>query len=204
MKKIIRCILLSLVVGIICGHYGSNNYNILFFSELSNIVLVVLMISVGISVGMNKHVFQKMKTYHFKILIIPIAIISCSLVGGIVCAIILKMPINESLAIVSGLGWYSLSGVLLTEIANAEIGSIAFMANLMREIFAIMLVPVIAKYFNYYAAIAPAAATSEDTTLPILIKYTNEEVVMMAVINGVICSAMVPILVNTTYYLFKS
>ena len=47
-----------------------------------------------------------------------------------------------------------------------------------------------------YAAIAPAAATSEDTTLAMLIKYTNEEVVVMAVFNGVLCSAMVPILIR--------
>ncbi|MEG0319096.1 MAG: LysO family transporter, partial [Niameybacter sp.] len=67
------------------------------------------------------------------------------------------------------------------------------------EILSFMLIPVIAKYCNHYTAIAPAAATSEDTTLPVLIKYTSEEVVVMAVINGVVCSMMVPILINFFY-----
>ena len=59
-----------------------------------------------------------------------------------------------------------------------------------------MIIPVVVKYFNGYAAIAPAAATSEDTTLPMLMKYTSGEVVMMAVLNGIICSAAVSGLIN--------
>ena len=98
--------------------------------------------------------------------------------------------------IVSGLGWYSLSGVLVTELAGAKIGTIAFLCNLLREIFSFMIIPVVVKYFNGYAAIAPAAVTSEDTTLPMLMKYTSGEVVMMAVLNGIICSAAVPVLIK--------
>ena len=51
-------------------------------------------------------------------------------------------------------------------------------------------------HFNYYTCIAPAGATSEDTTLPVMLKYTNEETVVLSVFNGVICSFMVPILIS--------
>ena len=50
-----------------------------------------------------------------------------------------------------------------------------------------------------FTAIAPAGATSEDSTLPVLIKYTNEEVTVIAVVNGVICSLVVPIILNLLY-----
>lgn len=195
----IKGVIISLVLGVLCGQFFVGPQEATFFNNASDIALVVLMFSVGISVGMNKQVFSKMKTYHFKILIIPMGIIIGSTLGGLICAFLLGMPFNESVAITSGLGWYSLSGVLITDLAGAEVGSIAFLANLFREILSFMLIPFIAKYCNHYTAIAPAAATSEDTTLPILMKYTSEEVVMMAVINGVICSAMVPILINTFY-----
>ena len=49
---------------------------------------------------------------------------------------------------------------------------------------------------RFYVIFAPAAATSEDTTLPMLMKYTSGEVVMMAVLNGIICSAAVPVLIK--------
>ena len=60
-----------------------------------------------------------------------------------------------------------------------------------------------AKYLNGYTAIAPAGATSSDTALPVVIKYTNEEVTMMSVINGIICTALIPVLINTLYAIFS-
>lgn len=195
----IKGVIISLILGVVYGQYLNHPDQVAWFSQLSDLALVCLMFSVGISVGMNKDVLKKVKTYHIKIFIIPFGIIMGSVFAGGACAMIMGMPLNESVAITSGLGWYSLSGVLLTDLAGAEVGTIAFLANLFRELLAFMMIPFLAKHFNHYTAIAPAAATSEDTTLPMLIKYTSEEVVVMAVINGVICSAMVPLLINTFY-----
>ena len=195
----IKAIILSLIIGIVYGQFFLEPEYAVNFSYLSDIALVVLMFSVGISVGANKQVFHKIKEHHIKILIIPIGIILGSVAGGFLCSILMDMPLNVSVAITSGLGWYSLSGVLVTDLAGADLGTIAFLANLFREILSFMLIPLVAKYCNHYTAIAPAAATSEDTTLPVLIKYTSEEVVIMAVINGVICSMMVPVLTNLFY-----
>lgn len=195
----IIAVIISLVLGVVCGQWLLDPNSVQMFSVISDIALVILMFAVGVSVGMNRGVFSKLKEYNLKILIIPIGIIIGSIIGGVVCAMLMGMSLNESVAITSGLGWYSLSGVLLTDLAGADVGTVAFLANLFREILAFMMIPFLAKYFNHYTAIAPAAATSEDTTLPILIKYTSEDVVVMAVVNGVVCSTMVPILINTFY-----
>lgn len=97
------------------------------------------MLSVGISVGANKGVFQKLREHHVKILLIPIGVILGSIFGGVVCSLFLGESLRDSLMIVSGLGWYSLSGVLVTELAGAKIGTIAFLCNLLREIFSFMI-----------------------------------------------------------------
>lgn len=55
-------------------------------------------------------IVQKIREYHIKIFIIPIGIIIGSLLGGIICSMIVKMPVGHGTAIASGLGWYSLSG----------------------------------------------------------------------------------------------
>ena len=65
-----------------------------------------------------------------------------------------------------------------------------------KRLFSFILIPFLAVHFNYYTCIAPAGATSEDTTLPVMLKYTNEETVVLSVFNGVICSFMVPILIS--------
>lgn len=194
--------LISLVAGVLCGQFVFDVNVINMFSHISDYALYILMFAVGISVGTNKQVFRKLKEYHVKIIIIPFGIIIGSILGGIVCSIVLKMPLNESLSIASGLGWYSLSGVLLTNLGGAQLGTLAFLSNIMRELFSFLSIPFVAKHFNKYTAIAPAAATSEDTTLPMLIKYTSADVAVMAVINGVICSAVVPILINFFFNLF--
>ncbi len=70
-------------------------------------------------------------------------------------------------------GWYSLAGAIFGRLVGAEMGSVAFLSNLMREIFSYLIIP----------SIAPAGATSEDTTLPMMLKYTNDETVVLSVLN---------------------
>lgn len=193
---------ICLVAGVFLGNGILSQETVDFLTGHSETVLYVLMFSVGISVGANRGVFKKLKEHHLKILLIPIGIIIGSIAGGFVCSLFMGESLRDSLMIVSGLGWYSLSGILITDLSGAKIGTIAFLCNLLREIFSFLIIPFVAKYFNGYTAIAPAAATSEDTTLPMLMKYTSGEVVMMAVLNGIICSAAVPILIKFFYGIF--
>ena len=185
---IVLLMVLALILGLMYGLFGLDFAFLNLISENTDMVLYILMFSVGI--------FSKIREYHLKIFIIPIGIIIGSLLGGVICSLILKMPIGYGTAITSGLGWYSLAGVTLSNLVTAEIGSIAFMSNLMREMFSFVLIPFLAVHFNYYTCIAPAGATSEDTTLPLMLKYTDEETVVLSVFNGVICSMMVPILIS--------
>lgn len=193
---IVLLTIFSLICGIAYGCSDLDSVVISFLTEHSNIVLYILMFSVGISIGMHDGIVQKIKEYHVKILIIPAGIIAGSLLGGLLCSAILKMPASQATAVTSGLGWYSLAGATISKLAGADLGSIAFMSNLMREIFSFFIIPLLAVRFNHYTCIAPAGATSEDTTLPVMLKYTNEETVVLSVLNGIICSFFVPILIS--------
>ncbi len=193
---IILLTILSLVAGVLYSYFGLNNSLISFITDHSNLVLYLLMFTVGISVGMHDGLMKKIKEYHIKIFIIPIGIIIGSLLGGILCAYIFKIPTGYATAIASGMGWYSLAGATISKLVDAQLGSIAFLSNLMREIFSYFIIPILATYLNHYTCIAPAGATSEDTTLPMMLKYTNEETVVLSVLNGMICSFFVPILIS--------
>lgn len=186
---------LALVFGLLCGLSGTDAAIVDFISRNSDLILYILMFSVGISIGMHNGILKKLRQYHLKILIIPLGITVGSILGGILCAMVLDLPLTQGAAVASGMGWYSLAGVTISRLGGAELGSIAFMSNLMREFFSFFLIPIIATALNYYTCIAPAAATSEDTTLPVLLKYTNEETVVLAVLNGILCSFFVPILI---------
>ena len=186
----------ALVCGVLAGTLDVLPGALDFLSEHAGAVLYVLMFSVGISVGLHRGLLQELRRHHVKILIIPLGITAASALGGVVCALITRMPLGLGAAITSGMGWYSLAGVTIGNLAGAQAGSIAFLGNLMWEIISFFLIPPLAARFNSYTCIAPAGDTSEDTTLPMMIRYTNEETVVLSVLNGMICSALVPVLIS--------
>ena len=188
-------ILASLVCGILSGYFILPAGIISNLDKIASFALNLLILSVGIDLGRNKEVFYSIKETGFKILLIPVSIIVGSLFGGFVAALIYRMPINLGLAISSGFGWYSLSGVILSNISGPEAGTIAFLTNVFRELIAVLTIPFLAKNFNYLTAISPAGATSMDTTLPLISKATDSKTVLVSFINGAILSSLVPILV---------
>ncbi len=188
--------LLSLLGGVFCGMFVFSAEHVELLGIISEYALYILMFSVGMSIGTNKEIFSKLRSFGKIVLIIPAAITAASVLSGFLCAFLTGVSVRDSVCITSGLGWYSLTGVMLTDLSGATIGTMAFLSNLLREMISFFSIPLIAKHLNYYCAIAPAAATSEDTTLPMMIKYTSEEMTVVSVINGVLCSAAVPVLVN--------
>ena len=188
--------LAALIGGVLYGMSQKHFYFLDLIPTHSDLILYFLMIFVGVSVGMSRGLVAKIKQYHIKTFIIPAGVLVGTILGGFLAALICGISLPTGAAIASGLGWYSLSGVMLTGIAGAQIGSITFLSSLMREIVSYFSIPLIARHLNYPTCIAPAGATSEDTTLPMMIRCTNEETVVLSVVNGVVCSIMVPILIE--------
>ena len=91
--------ILSLVSGLVYGYFDVESSFISAITQNTHIVLYILMFSVGISIGMYDGIVQKIREYHIKIFIIPIGIIIGSLLGGIICSMIVKMPVGHGTAI---------------------------------------------------------------------------------------------------------
>ncbi|MBF8982561.1 lysine exporter LysO family protein [Lutibacter sp. B2] len=194
-------IIVSVITGIFAGYFFIPDVFVPYMDTFATIALNIIIFLVGIDVGLNKGIFKDLKKHGNFLLLIPASIIIGSLVGGLLTGWIFHIPANISLAIASGFGWYSLSGILLTNLHSAEIGTIAFLTNVFRELITVVSIPIIAKYLNAYSTIAPAGATSMDSTLPIISKYTSPEIVVIAFFNGALLSALVPILVPFFYSL---
>ncbi|GAB6087906.1 LysO family transporter [Alkaliphilus crotonatoxidans] len=187
-------ILVSVILGI--------GFGLWFFPEalvghtdiLINIGLCVLLFFVGIDIGRQGEIFQQIKKMGLKVLLVPIMIALGSIVGAIGMGLLMKMPLQEAGAIGAGFGWYSLSAIELSK-HSAQLGALAFITNVWREVIALVSIPLIAKYIGKLEAIAPAGATSMDTTLPVISKSTDGTVAVVSFVSGVVLSSMVPILV---------
>lgn len=194
-------ILLSIALGILCGMTLLPISIAPYMDTFTTIALNILILFVGIDIGMNKHIFKDVKKHGLLLLLVPASIVLGSLLGSLISGLLVDYDQNISMAIGAGYGWYSLSGILLTKLHNAEIGAVSFMTNVFREIFAIVSIPFIAKYLNHPTAIAPAGAASMDTMLPIVSRFTSPEIVVISFFNGVVLSSLVPILVPFFYAL---
>jgi uncharacterized membrane protein YbjE (DUF340 family) len=169
--------------------------------NLTMYALNFLLLMIGIEVGLNLGIFKEIRKHGTMLVAIPLGIIAGSAIGGYAASVLFHQPASTGLAIAAGYGWYSLSGILLTTLDSAQTGAVAFMSNIFRELMTIISVPFLAKYLNKYSAIAPAGATSMDSTLPVISRYTDPEIVIMAFFNGAVLSALVPLLVPFFYAL---
>ena len=86
--------------------------------------------------------------------------------------------------------------ILANEYRGAELGTIALLANIMREFFVLLLAPWMVKYFGNLAPICGGGATTMDTTLPIISKYSGPDFVIVALFHGIIIDFSVPLWVS--------
>lgn len=187
-------IIIVLAAGILSGYFILPEVIYDYTGLFMDIGLCCLLFFVGIDIGNNKKAFTDLKKTGLRILVIPAAIIFGSLFGGFIASTILGMRLNEGMAVASGLSWYTLSAIILTPY-SAELGTLAFLSNVFREIITIISIPLIAKHIGYLETIGAGAAISMDTGLPVITKNTNSEVVVVSFISGVILSLSVTVLV---------
>lgn len=151
----------------------------------------------GIEIGSNKELVRRVFAPQnlFFAVAVPIAVIFGSFAGGYVSSFFTGLSIYDSVLVTAGLGWYSLSSVVVSTMYSTEIGAISFLSNMLRETSSFILIPLIAR-FNKLLCIAPGGAGTMDSLLPVMIKSTDMQTGLFAFINGLTLSLLVPILLS--------
>ena len=158
---------------------------------LSEWALMLLLLLIGVQLRNSGMPLRQILLNPWGLKIAALVLVS-SWLGGGVGAWILNMPLNHGLAFSSGYGWYSLSGILISDQLGPVLGSAAFINDLLRELVAIMLIPTLMRRFPS-AAIGYGAATAMDFTLPVLQRSGGMAVVPVAIVSGFILSLAAPI-----------
>ncbi len=181
---------------------GINDLLPAFFikSDPSVYALYFLMFLVGIGIGADRNVWKILGDLHYKILMIPVTVIAGTLSGSALCSLFLPdINLADCLAVGSGFGYYSLSSIIISEIRSETVGVTALLSNISREIFTLLAAPLLVKTFGRLAPIASGGATSMDTTLPVISKYSGKEYAVLAVFNGIILTVLVPFIITAIY-----
>ena len=195
-------ILCSVIAGMIIGYFvilpsfeGRMDAFTNFASRGIQIGLCVLIFLVGMDLGFVGSIFQDMKKAGIRVLIIPFIILFGTLSGGVIAGTVMGVSIKESLAIAGGMGWYSLAPGIIMEAGYITSSAISFLHNVFREVFTILLTPMIAKRIGYVEPIAMAASPAMDVCLPIIERSTAPHVAVYSFISGAILSFLVPVIV---------
>lgn len=187
-------ILAFIAVGTIIGYFGIFTREILP-EKLSFYTLCLLIMFVGLSIGHNKRVFEDLKSVDKKVLLLPLFTISGTLAAILACSIFFRYHIYDLLAIGSGQAYYSLSSILISQSKGIELGTIALLANVMREIITLIAAPFLPKIAGPLSPIAAGGATTADTTLPIIRQVCGDDLAVISVYHGFAVDFSVPFMV---------
>ncbi len=165
--------------------------------ELTDWSLYLLMIVAGVGVGSDTRTLQAVRQMGWKPLMLPFVTIFGTAVG---CALMLPlmqdMTLKDVFSVGSGFAYYSLSSIIIKEEYSAVIAAIALLSNIIREIAAIVLSPLLARIFGPFAPICTGGATSGDTTLPFILQATGPEYAVVSIYHGISLTLLVPFCVT--------
>lgn len=184
------------ILGIAAGLSGMVPESIID-GDLTFYALCALLLCVGIGIGSDRNIVTKFKSLDVRMALLPLGTALGTFAGSLAISLILsgRSPL-DCLAVGSGFGYYSLSSIFITEYKGAELGTIALLANIIREMVTLLLSPVLAKAFGPLAPISSGGVTSMDTTLPIIMASSGEQYSAVSIFHGFILDFSIPFLVT--------
>lgn len=195
-------VLAFFVAGCLLGAWGGVPFDV---HNVSMYVLYALMFQVGIGIGSHKQLKELAGSLRPKMLLVPLATVSGTLLFSAFASLLLsRWSVFDCMAVGSGFAYYSLSSILITQFKEpsvglqlaTELGTIALLANIIREVMALLGTPLIRRYFGQLAPISAAGVNSMDVLLPAITRYSGREVIPIAILHGILVDLSVPFFVS--------
>lgn len=163
--------------------------------QTSVYVLYVLMLLLGINLGSNRNLRQFVLSLNFRTLLVPLATVSGTLLFSAIGGFLLsRWSIFDCMAVGSGFSYYSVSSIGV-QLAT-ELGTIALLSNIFREMTALIGAPLFRKYFGYLAPISAAGIGSSDISLAAIARCSGPEAVPVAIVHGILINISMPFFVS--------
>ncbi|MEZ9229944.1 lysine exporter LysO family protein [Vibrio amylolyticus] len=169
-----------------------SNMNLTWVDTASEWILFLLLFFIGIQLR-NSGLTLKQILINKHGMMIAVVIVASSLIGGALASLVLDIGLYQGLAMASGFGWYSLAGILMGDAFGPVYGGASFMLELLRELFALVIIPMLIR-IKPCTSIGYAGATAMDFTLPVIQSTGGVRCVPIAIVSGFILSLLVPIL----------
>lgn len=166
-------------------------------SHASNYALLALMCGLGVTLGHDRSLLQRMRQLDPRLALLPLATAAGTLAGAVAAATVLRhVSSGDALAVGAGFGYYSLSSIFIADLRSVELGTVALLCNILRELFTLLFAVPVARRFGPLAAVSIGGATSMDTTLPVITRAAGEPYAVVSIFHGCMLDFSVPWLVT--------
>jgi uncharacterized membrane protein YbjE (DUF340 family) len=128
-------------------------------------------------------------------LLAPFFNMALSLLTGLLFGLTAGLGACDGALLASGMGWYSLSSVLIADRGMIMLSLLSFIHNVFRELLAILFAPMAARV-SPMLPVYLGGATSMDVMLPFVQRYSGKEYTLISFYSGAICSIAVAPLVE--------
>ncbi len=154
--------------------------------------LWLLMLLVGISIGSDRRLGEILRTLKPRVLLLPMATTAGTFAGTALVSLFLSYSVSECMAVGAGFAYYSLSSIFISQYKGAELGTIALISNIARELITLLLTPLLARHLGPLIPISCGGASTMDTTLPVITRYCGKEWIFVSIVHAMILDFSVP------------
>lgn len=156
-------------------------------------LLLIFMFVIGVDLAFSP---LDRSWLNWKMLLVPMGCVVGSIAGAFISTFFIhNIQIKDLIMLSQGYGFYSMTGIVITELKNAELGSIALMNDLFREIFSILLMYAIGWRYPK-SAISAAGATAMDATLPMVKQACGNQFIPHAIVSGFVLTLLAPVVIS--------
>ena len=187
-------IVFTVALGMVLGHFVLPDALAVHCGQIIQLGLYLLLFLVGLDLGRQEGMLSSVRQAGLRVVLAPLAVMVGTFTVTALAGLLLPLGPKDCVAAAAGFGWYSLAPTLLAPY-SLTVSATAFLSNVLHELFAIVLAPIVAQRFGYIETVALPGAAAMDTVLPVVVSATDQRMAIYSFTSGVILSLSVPLFI---------
>lgn len=187
-------IVFTVALGMVLGHFVLPDALAVHCGQIIQFGLYLLLFLVGLDLGRQEGMLSSVRQAGLRVVLVPLAVMVGTFTVTALAGLLLPLGPKDCVAAAAGFGWYSLAPTLLAPY-SLTVSATAFLSNVLHELFAIVLAPIVAQRFGYIETVALPGAAAMDTVLPVVVSATDQRMAIYSFTSGVILSLSVPLFI---------
>ena len=141
-------IVFTVALGMVLGHFVLPDALAVHCGQIIQLGLYLLLFLVGLDLGRQEGMLSSVRQAGLRVVLVPLAVMVGTFTVTALAGLLLPLGPKDCVAAAAGFGWYSLAPTLLAPY-SLTVSATAFLSNVLHELFAIVLAPIVAQRLGY-------------------------------------------------------